>query len=172
MQKPFKVLLIAAILGGLLVGALGSFLYFYFQEGLEARPELVSTTPPATGLEPEDHGNLTIYRDPAVAFEEATAKGEPVFIDFYADWCANCVKFQTKMLEDSQLNEALSHAIVLKVDEMDTSFEHYAREGRFQELNESLPLFAVLTPGNELIWKGQDYLDTRSMIQALNEARP
>lgn len=173
MEKNFKVVLIAAILGGLLVGGIGSFFYYYFQDGLGAEPENeahANALPPSTGLESTSHGNLTIYRDPAEAFRAAKEERKPVFLDFFADWCTNCVKFQDRMIQDPSLNQALQSSIVLKVDEEDSAFSDYARDGRFKEINEALPLFAVLDSSHELVWKGQDYLDSKSMIQALQEA--
>ncbi|MBI41775.1 MAG: hypothetical protein CMF59_19440 [Leptospiraceae bacterium] len=169
----FRTFVLAAIVASFTVGAAGSFLFFYFQDGLDANEEKVTDrSPPEYSAEPIKHGNLTIYRSPAMAFRQAKQASRPVFLDFYADWCLNCVKFQKRMLEDTHLNQALSEAIVLKVIDTDPAFEHYTQEGRFPELNEALPLFAVLNPENELIWKGQDYLDSKSMIQALNQARP
>lgn len=162
----------AAILGGLLVGGVGSFLFYYFQDGLGAQPEAHQDQemPPSTGLKAVSHGNLTIFRDPAEAFRTAKEQKKPVFVDFFADWCANCVKFQDRMVQDSELNKALKSSIVLKIDEEDSAFSAYARDGRFNEINEALPLFAVMNSSHELVWKGQDYLDGESMIRALQKA--
>ena len=169
MKNTFRTFLFAAIAGSLLIGATGSFLYFYFNsKSSVAAP--VSQEPPSSGIAETRHGNLTIYRDPAEAFAQARKTGRPVFLDFYADWCVNCVKFQDRMLQDDALNQALSESIVLKVVEDDAAFQHYSLEGRLPEINESLPLFAVLSPANDLVWKGQDYLDSQSMIEALNRA--
>ncbi|HBS05276.1 MAG TPA: hypothetical protein DEA96_09940 [Leptospiraceae bacterium] len=170
-MERFRTILLAAIIASVTVGAAGSFLFFYLQQGLDANAEPVTDrSPPEDSIEPVQHGNLTVYRNPAGAFELARKQGQPVFLDFYADWCGNCVKFQKRMLEDKALNQALQQAVVLQVIDTDPAFEHYSREGRFPELNEALPLFAVLNAKNELIWKGQNYLDSDSMIQAMKEA--
>lgn len=171
MENRFRTILLASIVASLLVGAAGSFLFLYFQDGLGANAESqTDQTPPESDIASIEHGNLVVHRNPAEAFRIARQKNRPVFLDFYADWCANCVKFQSRMLEDKALNQALKNSVILKVVDTDVAFDHYSREGRFSELNESLPLFAVLNSRNELIWKGQDYLDTAAMIQALKQA--
>ncbi len=46
----------------------------------------------------------------------ANAKGRPVMLDFYADWCASCKVIAKTTLQDQRVREALADFIVLKVD--------------------------------------------------------
>lgn len=48
------------------------------------------------------------------AIEEA--KGTPVMLDFYADWCASCKVMESTTFKDPQIKSALSHFKVIKID--------------------------------------------------------
>lgn len=46
----------------------------------------------------------------------ANAKGRPVMLDFYADWCASCKVIARTTLQDKRIQQALNNFVVLKVD--------------------------------------------------------
>lgn len=46
----------------------------------------------------------------------ANAKGAPVMLDFYADWCASCKVMAKTTLQDSQIRSTLNDFVVVKVD--------------------------------------------------------
>jgi thiol:disulfide interchange protein DsbD len=44
------------------------------------------------------------------------AKGRPVMLDFYADWCSSCLHMEKTIFKDPRVESALKDFVVLKVD--------------------------------------------------------
>ncbi len=124
----------------------------------------------------ETHGNLQWLRDVEVARQRASSEGKPLFVDFYATWCANCKAFNRLALQHNELNAALQKAVLIKIYDTDPDFRTFQEDRRFPELRgvggqPFLPLFAIYSPQGELVWKGQDYRAVGTMITHLQRAR-
>ena len=124
----------------------------------------------------EIHGNLHWLRDFAVAQQRASVEQKPVFVDFYATWCANCKAFNRLAMNHTLLNQALQQVILVKIYDTDTVFETFQQDQRFPELRgvggqPFLPLFAIYTPQGTLVWKGQDYQAVNTMMAQLERAK-
>ena len=124
----------------------------------------------------EFHANLPWQRSFVLAQQQARAEHKPLFVDFYAHWCANCKAFQQLAGSDTQLNVALSQAILVKIYDTDPSFRTFQQDPRYPELKgvggqPLLPLFAIYSPQGMLVWKGQDYQAVRTMIAQLDQAK-
>lgn len=50
---------------------------------------------------------------------KASAAGQPVLVDFYADWCVYCKKLDSKTFPDLDVQKALSNFVLLKADVTD-----------------------------------------------------
>ena len=46
----------------------------------------------------------------------AKAKGQPVMLDLYADWCVACKEFEKYTFSDPQVQQALSNTVLLQAD--------------------------------------------------------
>jgi len=115
----------------------------------------------------ETNGSLRFHRNPDSAFAEAKQKNLPVFIDFYADWCANCKDFYNLANKNRALNEALQGVVLLKIHDTDAAFAEYAKQDEFHEINIGLPFFAVMDPDETVLWKTTNYRDSDGMIAAI-----
>ncbi len=46
----------------------------------------------------------------------ANAKGKPIMIDYYADWCVSCIEIEHTTLQNPEIRSALKNFITIKVD--------------------------------------------------------
>ncbi len=115
-------------------------------------------------------GDLKFYRDRDYAYALAAREGRPVFIDFYADWCANCKDFAKLAESDARLNAALKQAVLLKIYDTDAAFAEYQNDPRYPELMIGLPFFLVMKSDGEFHWKGNNYRDIQGFEAAIRSA--
>ncbi|WP_018954122.1 protein-disulfide reductase DsbD [Thioalkalivibrio sulfidiphilus] len=54
----------------------------------------------------------------------ASAAGRPVMLDFYADWCVDCVRMERTTFQDTGVIQALSGAVLLKADVTANNSDH------------------------------------------------
>ncbi|HKJ88277.1 MAG TPA: thioredoxin family protein, partial [Gammaproteobacteria bacterium] len=52
------------------------------------------------------------------ALQKASSAGRPVMLDFYADWCVECVRYERSTFESSRVHQALARhdALLLQAD--------------------------------------------------------
>ena len=124
----------------------------------------------------EVHENLQWWRDFSLAQQRAQAEKKPLFVDFYATWCANCKAFQHLTLGDTQFNAALQEVILVKIYDTDAVFRILQQDASYPELRgiggqPLLPLFAIYSAQGALVWKGQDYQAVHTMMAQLEHAK-
>ncbi|TVP81356.1 protein-disulfide reductase DsbD [Thioalkalivibrio sp.] len=54
----------------------------------------------------------------------AQERNEPVFLDFYADWCVDCVRLERTTFQDPRVIQAMSQVHLLKADVTANTSEH------------------------------------------------
>ena len=157
-----------------------ALLFLVFATGLIWRALLFPTSPARTTSftstkeekalqQYEQIADLRFFRNYDYALELAKKSGNlPVFIDFYADWCANCKEFSRLLKKNERLQRGLRKAVLLKIYDTDPIFKKLQEDKRFPELKIGLPFFAVLEADGRLRWKTTNYLDTSGMLEALD----
>ena len=119
---------------------------------------------------PEVEAGITWYRHFETAQKIAIETRKPIFIDFYASWCANCVAFKEATKTHSALNDALrTKAVALKLVDKEADFEIFREKAEHRQLKIGLPYFAILKSDGSLVWSTTDYLAIDKMIAVLNE---
>lgn len=113
--------------------------------------------------------NLKIFRSVQEAIEEAKQQKKPIFIDFYADWCTNCVEFSQLMKKDPYLQSILSKTIILKIYDTDPTFDYFSQQKDFKELQVGLPFFVILTTDFKILYKTNYYKDFKNFEKTIND---
>ena len=151
-DKLFFMLGLLGIVGGLLLGFFGQegqsegFTWFrrifggllilmsllWFNKSIEAKPAEL----------PWIH-----YKGQSIS--ELTAAGKPIFIDFYADWCAPCKQLDRETFSDSRVAETMAAFTLLKVDCTKPNAETRELMRRFSV--SGMPTLLFLTPAGEEI---------------------
>lgn len=118
----------------------------------------------------ENEAGIDWYRSFDAAQKIAQQTGKPIFIDFYASWCANCVAFKESTKTNMALNEALrTKAIAVKLVDKEPEFEQFRENPAHRQLKIGLPYFAILKPDGNVVWSGTDYQATDKMIAVLRD---
>jgi thiol:disulfide interchange protein DsbD len=116
----------------------------------------------------QEEAGVSWYRSFDAAQKAAQQTGKPIFIDFYASWCANCIAFKAKAANSATLNQALrENAIALKLVDKEPEFEKFREHPEHRQLKIGLPYFAILSPNGKLIWSSTDYTATEKMVAVL-----
>lgn len=117
----------------------------------------------------QKEAGISWYRSYDAAKKVAKETGKPIFIDFYASWCANCTEFKKESANNAELNQALREkAIAVKLIDKEPEFEKFRENKEHRQLKIGLPYFAIITPDGKLTWSGTDYKATQKMIAELN----
>ena len=115
---------------------------------LEASGAAPSTTP-------QNGAWLTLEQPAALdaALAAARAAGQPVLLDWYADWCVSCKVIEREVLEAPQIREQLSDYRLVRFDITRSDADQRALLDRYQLFGP--PALQLFAPG------GDEWLDLR-----------
>lgn len=116
----------------------------------------------------QEEAGISWYRSFDAAQKMAQQSGKPMFIDFYADWCANCIAFKAEVAHNLRLNQVLKEkAVTVKLVDKEPEFEKFRADREHRQLKIGLPYFVILSPDGKLIWSSTDYKATEKMVAVL-----
>ena len=118
----------------------------------------------------EQHKNLQWHREFEEAKKIALKENKPIFIDFFAYWCANCLEFEKLSIKNEKLNQGLLKAVLVKIYDTDPIFKKFRDNPLHRELKIGLPYFTILKPKGEFFWKGTQYNAVDIMTDRINAA--
>ncbi|MDD5274498.1 MAG: cytochrome c biogenesis protein CcdA [Methylovulum sp.] len=132
--------------------------------------ELIAANTQSTDTVAQEEAGVSWYRDFDAAQKVAMQSGKPIFIDFYASWCANCVAFKEEVAHNPKLNQVLrENTVAVKLIDKEPEFEKFRAQSEHRQLKIGLPYFAILSSSGQLIWSGTDYKATVKMMSILLE---
>jgi thiol:disulfide interchange protein len=126
--------------------ALGGWRMVRFER--HAKPDEIATLAPNKGA-PVVDGRINWQPFSAAQLDQALAQGQPVFVDFTADWCASCKTNEAVFLESDPVRKALERTQILPMkadltEENDALWERVTKLGR-----NGLPVYVVYYPGGQ-----------------------
>ena len=102
--------------------------------------------------------------------EEAASRGEPVFLDFYADWCVDCVRLDRTTFQDPQVIQATADVHLLKADVTDNTSEHRELMQHFELFGP--PAMVFYDRDGELLpeYRRVGYMNANAFLEHLDNA--
>ena len=101
----------------------------------------------------------------------------PVFLDFYADWCVDCIRMERRTFVDPDVGAAMGAFSLIKVDVTDYNEDHQAILGHFGLIGPPAMLF--FADGVELMDQRRfgfmppaEFLDHLNQVQRQAQSRP
>lgn len=83
------------------------------------------------------------------AMAEARSKGQPILVDFYADWCVVCREIDREVMADAAVNTRLRNVSILRVDVTADTPQSRALMRRFDVVGPPTMLFVNAHTGRE-----------------------
>ncbi|MGM0554146.1 MAG: protein-disulfide reductase DsbD [Pseudomonadota bacterium] len=100
----------------------------------------------------------------------ARENGQPVLLDFYADWCVDCVRLDRTTFQDPRVLQAMSDVHLLKADVTDNTSEHRDLMRQFNLFGPPAMIF-YSRDGNELRnYRQVGYLDADRFLAHIENA--
>jgi thiol:disulfide interchange protein DsbD len=146
-EKMYRFLGVISLIVGvwLVVASLGQMPLVHSTNNQVTAPKTI-----ISGIQQES--GIAWHRSFKEAQKVAQQTGKPLFIDFYASWCANCAAFKAEAANNAVLNQALREkAIAVKLVDKEPEFEAFRENPEHRPLKIGLPYFAILSPEGKVL---------------------
>jgi len=154
-SRGFKLL---RAIGGILFIVLGIFWMNQAIESLEAAPEKIVKTEPIAWVHFQNE-----------KLDDFKANNKPIFIDFYADWCAPCKKMDRTTFVDSAVVELSKQFTMIKVDCTNPTADVTVLMKKFNVVG--LPTLVFIDPSGEerQELRAVEYLGSEKFVARMNQ---
>ena len=104
-------------------------------------------------------------------FEEATAEGKIVMLEFTANWCANCKELESRVFTDERAAEAIKSLNVVPI-RADLTLDSAPGWQKLREISKSggIPLTMIYSPALESPISLSSVYATENLVSALRQA--
>jgi thiol:disulfide interchange protein DsbD len=101
----------------------------------------------------------------------AAAKGKPVMLDFYADWCASCKELERFTFADPKVQARLKDVVLLQVDLTGNTPDDKALLARFKLFGPPGIIFFDAS-GQEMGYRVVGYENPEQFLASLDKSLP
>ena len=127
---------------------------------------------PAGAAETKPHMVFTRVKNVAeLDAAVAAAKGKPVMLDFYADWCVSCKEMEKFTFADPKVQERLKGAVLLQADVTGNTADDKALLARFKLFGPPGIIFFDAN-GQESTYRVVGYEKTEQFLASIDKALP
>lgn len=91
----------------------------------------------------EPAADSRIHQDLHTALVEAKKSGKPVFVDFYADWCKNCVAMEKTTFQDPEVRKKMESYEFVKIDATNSNDPEIQKLLKLYDIH-GLPTYLIL----------------------------
>ena len=101
--------------------------------------------------------------------KQAAAKGQPVMLDFYADWCISCKEMEVYTFTNPQVKQALSKYVLLQADVTENNAEDQVLLEKFNLIGPPAILFFGLDQQELAAQRVIGYQDAETFLNTLKQ---
>jgi thiol:disulfide interchange protein DsbD len=172
----FLVGALGAVVAG---GALGA-VHLTFHQGTAARVRKAVGVVLATvglfavtnyALTPKSSVELTWLRSENEALAAARAAGQPLVIDFMADWCLPCRELDLKVFSHPDVAQAMQGFTLLRVDLTREDDEPTLGVVKKKYAADTLPAIRIVSPTGEILGRTDEVLSPTRFLDMLSRAK-
>lgn len=142
-----KLTLVAALMCGLLAVFLGKVGFDGYSQQATPQNNAISENKPLAFHLDRQHGQFQTIAPIDLDRALSAAKGSPVLLDFYAEWCVSCEVWNKEVFSQPMAQQALAQHVLLKIDATEYTPDVQAVLERFEVIG--LPTLLLFSEQGE-----------------------